>query len=76
MEITEKMKCPVYVYYELHNFYQNHRRYEEDLLAAWRVNLYLPFFVDMSRVEVINKIVGTPQGSLVVVNQRSMLTLP
>ena len=28
-EITETMKAPVYVYYELSGFYQNHRRYEK-----------------------------------------------
>lgn len=26
-EIDEDMKAPVYVYYQLDNFYQNHRRY-------------------------------------------------
>ena len=25
--VTEKMEAPVFVYYELDNFYQNHRRY-------------------------------------------------
>lgn len=28
---TEKLKAPVYVYYELGNFYQNHRAYVRDL---------------------------------------------
>lgn len=27
MKITEKIIAPVYVYYQLDNFYQNHRRY-------------------------------------------------
>lgn len=27
IEITEKMKKPIMVYYQLNNFYQNHRRY-------------------------------------------------
>lgn len=26
-EITSEVKGPVYVYYQLNNFYQNHRRY-------------------------------------------------
>ena len=25
--VTEEMKAPVYMYYKLRNFYQNHRRY-------------------------------------------------
>jgi hypothetical protein len=36
--VKEKMKAPVYVYYELDNFYQNHRRYvksrSDDQLSA------------------------------------------
>merc|ERR1711916_286849 len=27
LEVKEDMKAPVYVYYELTNYYQNHRRY-------------------------------------------------
>jgi len=27
MTITERIQAPVYVYYQLDNFYQNHRRY-------------------------------------------------
>ncbi|KAK2429569.1 hypothetical protein P8452_43164 [Trifolium repens] len=27
LDIKKKMKAPIYVYYELDNFYQNHRRY-------------------------------------------------
>lgn len=27
MKIEEDMKAPVYFYYQLHNYYQNHRRY-------------------------------------------------
>lgn len=26
-KITEEIQAPVYVYYQLDNFYQNHRRY-------------------------------------------------
>ena len=38
MTVTEAMKAPVFLYYELTNFYQNHRRYvssrDDDQLAA------------------------------------------
>ena len=27
MQIDEKVEAPVYLYYSLHRFYQNHRRY-------------------------------------------------
>jgi len=27
LEVKETMKAPVFVYYQLDNFYQNHRRY-------------------------------------------------
>ncbi len=27
IEVTELLQAPVFVYYEIHNFYQNHRLY-------------------------------------------------
>lgn len=27
LEVTELLQAPVFVYYEIHNFYQNHRLY-------------------------------------------------
>lgn len=27
MQVSKRMKQPIYVYYQLDNFYQNHRRY-------------------------------------------------
>lgn len=29
-QVKNKMKAPVYVYYQLDNFYQNHRRYAQN----------------------------------------------
>lgn len=33
LQVTKTMKHPVYVYYQLENFYQNHRRYFPYLLS-------------------------------------------
>ena len=32
LQVPKKMKQPIYVYYQLENFYQNHRRYSMELL--------------------------------------------
>lgn len=44
------MKGPVYVYYELENYFQNHRRYKRiQIFPFWNSSV-----LDTSRVEVMN----------------------
>jgi len=44
LEVDEKMEKPVYLYYQLENFYQNHRRYvksrNDDQLRGLKVTKY------------------------------------
>lgn len=41
-EITSDIKGPVYVYYQLNNFYQNHRRYVKSRDSSQLNGVYVP----------------------------------
>ncbi|EKG03151.1 hypothetical protein TCSYLVIO_005806 [Trypanosoma cruzi] len=62
-DITEKLKAPVYLYYELTRFYQNHRRYSisrNDEQLAGKAVRYLPDTSPLTIPGDIYGISGTP----------------
>lgn len=69
LQVPKQMKSPIYVYYQLSNFYQNHRRYRiqaslnSNLSYHYAQTLIVIFFawsfLDMSRVGAMNNCEAT-----------------
>ncbi len=62
LTVPKRMKSPVYVYYELDHFYQNHRRYVKSVSSAQLQGSNDPSLSDCKPEDYVNGLPITPCG--------------